>query len=584
MTKHPVNTASHQTAAIRLTVPKSPLFRWVVQQRVARSLHVSGGPGSGKSTLMALIALIDYVLGRPVVIFDPNGGTIDMFLAALSRLLAWLVGTGLLSRLLAARLLNRVTYVDMSATQGFVHPFPLYTPQAEGESPNQTASRLIDVIAATSPQLAEAPVMGLAAVEEVGRAVGILMAVLGLQAPEALDLLDDPLLWRARLEPLLQHPDYGVRQAARFFTRKPKKYWYSADWQRRKQAFERELRQLIYDNPSLAMFGASEPGVVWQRDLEQRRQIILLDFRHEQNRVLRRFKMQWGLTGFLDFVRMRGRGRDNLPINLTIDEIVSLYNMDTATGSTLFASLLDELINQLARDFRINLTLAHQFPFQIDERSLNTLLAMSSQALGLTPNAEDALGLSQQFFKVDPWKVKRWERVWMAPPLSWPPLEIDRNPVELSVEEQQLLGAYQFQDLDRFQFQCKLSAGEGRSGFMNLELVDISKEAQTTWAEEKLIATLRHKLLKQSGKPVDKVVGHTTQRLEDWPPAPAVDNHSAHPEEGEIPEKSEVDAVEPPVEETEPDAELSLILRDVLDQMAQEPLRKTWRLPFEDVA
>ena len=574
---------------IKIVLPENPIFKWAAFQKVARSLHITGGPGSGKSTLMALLILLHLVLGRPGVLIDPNGGTVDAFLGAILNFITQLLGSGQIGQAQVKQLLNRIVYVDMSGTQGYIHPFPLYTSQSATESPSKTASRLLDVIRASSPQLAQAPIMGMHAVEEVGKAVGVLMAIMKSQAPEALDLLRDPTLWRSRLQPYVQHEDYGVRQAALFFTAKQEKYWYSADWQRQKQAFERELRQLLYDNVSLAFFGASEAGINWQRDLEQGRKWILLDFRHEQNQGLRRFKMQWVMTCLMDYFRSRGRGRDNCPIELILEEITSLYNQDVATSSNFFTSSLDELINQIGRDFRVNLTLAHQFPFQIDPKSVKTLAAMSSQILGVTPDDEDSLRLSQQFLRIDPLKIKRKEKVLMAPPLSWPPLTVDERPVEYTVEEQQLLGAYQFQDLDVFQFQCKLSYGEGRSKYAPLQFVSIAQEAKTTWVEEQQIISLRKYLGKQTGNPSQPLTDAVRSRKDGWLPPKGKEPTQDQPDSsassatfsGNIADTStrQPIAANDEIEAKESDT----LLLDLLKEWQQQPVQKKWDLPFQEI-
>src|SRR5438067_12101328 len=60
---------------------KSMQIPWIGDIPRNRGIHATGGPGSGKSTLLAKgIAYVDFLFGIPLLIIDPQGGTIDRFL------------------------------------------------------------------------------------------------------------------------------------------------------------------------------------------------------------------------------------------------------------------------------------------------------------------------------------------------------------------------------------------------------------------------------------------------------------------------------------------------------------------------
>jgi hypothetical protein len=71
-------------------------------------------------------------------------------------------------------------------------------------------------------------------------------------------------------------------------------------------------------DPTLrAIFGAREPGIKW-RDVVQRKQTVLLDFRQEQDEEMRRFKMLWTFSYLYEWIKQRGRS-DATPFGVIID-------------------------------------------------------------------------------------------------------------------------------------------------------------------------------------------------------------------------------------------------------------------------
>src|SRR3712207_4733369 len=79
--------------------------------------------------------------------------------------------------------------------------------------------------------------------------------------------------------------------AAQFFlTEYPT--WKPADKDLRTNAFRAKLSDFLLDPRMKAIFGASSPGIDWGEVL-RKRQIVLLDFRHETDDAARRLKMLW---------------------------------------------------------------------------------------------------------------------------------------------------------------------------------------------------------------------------------------------------------------------------------------------------
>src|SRR5688572_367218 len=96
------------------------------------SLHLVGGPGSGKSRLLGRLLICQWLArGRPAVVLDPTGG----------------VRSNLLDKLIRQppevrqKLWPRLVYVDAGASD-FIVPTPLYVHLYEGDTAFSIANRL----------------------------------------------------------------------------------------------------------------------------------------------------------------------------------------------------------------------------------------------------------------------------------------------------------------------------------------------------------------------------------------------------------------------------------------------------------
>jgi len=398
-------------------------------------IHIQSGKGTGKSRLMGrMIAWLDFVRGTPLVIFDPHGPTIDNFLDKLIRL----------PRNLQERLWPRVLYIDMSGNTGQVIPFPLYY-RLGMESLYEISQRYLDVVRKLDPYLQTASIEGWNPFWRTGTFSGMILAALNFQITEAEIMLRSPSLWVERLREIqaicpeaLPAVAYfqeftGIRENIRT---------------RRLESFLNKIAIFSLDPTMRAIFGASQPGVNWQTVISDGL-AVLLDFRQDFDVERRRFKMIWTFNYFLDFVKRRGAGR-HTPISLMIDELSSLFSVDTLNGE-LFGKDLDELINVIARNYRIWLTIAHQEQFQLTERIQKALMTLGTQIIGITSDWEASLTSAKQFFRYDPYWVKKYEPIGAQGYRS----------VEFTVEEQIQMASHKFTDLGRFQFLVRPALKEG---------------------------------------------------------------------------------------------------------------------------
>lgn len=458
---------------------------WIPDNSRSMGIHIQAGKGSGKSRMMGrLIAWLDFVRGVPLVIFDPHGPTIDNFLDKLTRM----------PREIQERLWHRVIYVDMSGRSGQVIPFPLYY-RLGGESLYEISQRYLDVIRKLDPYLQTASVEGWNPLWRTGTYAGMVLAALGFQITEAEKLLQNPAAWERRFgEVLNTYPEAAPAVAylrelseARDNTRI-----------RRTESFFNKIAIFNLDPAMRAMFGSGSPGVNWHHVMS-RRQAVLLDFRHEQDIERRQFKMMWAFNYFLDFIKRRGAGRHQ-PISLMIDELSSLFSNKALTGEVL-GKELDELINVIARNYRVWLTIAHQEQFQLLENIQKSLMTLGTQILGATSDWEASLNSAKQFFRYDPYWVKKTEV-----------FESGSRTVEFTIEEQALMYSYKFMELGRYHFLVRPAYGEADVASF-LQPVSIESLDHGRYSDQELVTQARTLLMKHFGIPIDEVLREISERV-----------------------------------------------------------------------
>jgi hypothetical protein len=462
---------------------------WLPDNARSMGIHIQAGKGSGKSRLMGrVLAFLDFVRGVPTIILDPNGPTIDNFLDKI----LWL------PRQYQEELWKRVIYVDMSGQSGRVVPFPLYY-WLGGENLYTVSQRYLDVVRKVDPWLQTASVEGWNALWRIGTHAGMLLAALGCQISEVGNLLAEPEAWASRFDQALQrHPDVGP--AIEFFQAQYLR-WDEKTRARRTDSFINKTAIFNLDPTMTAMFGGSVPGINWEQVFRDKK-IVLLDLRHEYDTERRRFKMLWAFDYFLNYIKHRGAGHRHQPVSLIVDELASLFNVQAAGANALVADL-DELINVIARNYRVWLTLAHQEMFQFDERTQKTLLTMGTQIFGSTADLDTAINVARTFYKVDPYKVKRYEPMYGS--VLGMPNVLDYRPIEFSIEEQHLMVAYRAKEQPAFHFLVRPAPGEGTvTGAVHP--VTIANFDKNIWPNEELIAQARHLLSRRSGAPIQQVL------------------------------------------------------------------------------
>jgi hypothetical protein len=427
--------------------------------------YILGAKGSGKSTLEAALAWHHYLCGIGQILIDPIGvGLTDTFLW---KLLRFLWNMPFFSQ---ARYLARIKYVNIAA-KDYIVPFPLIYKTGAERSLLEVAERYLHTILISSPWLLHAQVQGWPPLHYVGSQTAIVLAALDYPLTFAQDLLRHPEAWERAgrfHEAVSRYPE--AAPAVAFFR---EEYIPAGEANRRRllNPYFDKIFTFTLDPNLRAMFGATTPGIDWE-EVERKGQTVLLDFRHEIDLELRRFKLLWVFSSLYEYIRLRGRRTQ--PLGLIIDEFASLCHK-LPGGENPMAELLDEFINQYMRNHRIWLTVAHQSLFQIDEQLRNTLFSLGTYAFGRAATMPEARLLADLLYRTNPNLVKHWRKVWMGGgSLHGRPLDpyiVDYEPEFMPLAEQQELFAQTITRQKLFDFLLRPALREGE---VSQEVIPIS--------------------------------------------------------------------------------------------------------------
>jgi hypothetical protein len=323
-----------------------------------------------------------------------------------------------------------------------------------------------------------------------------------------------------------------------------------ADRRRLTNPFMDKIFPFTLDPHLKAMFGSNTPGIDW-REVERERQTVLIDFRHEQDPEMRRFKLLWVFSSLYEHIKFRGRSPR--PLAVLIDEISAL-TQKIFSGENPLAAELDEFINQYMRGHNVWFSCIHQELNQIDEQLRNTLLSLGTYIIGGTSSMDSARILADALLLRDPNRVKHWRKVWMSGgslhgrPLD--PYVVDLEPEFLPLEEQKELFAQRVKKLGLFQFLVRPALSEGSIGsaVLPLSIHNIDRDPKTGLAafpEQQVLARIRAILAARSGKPIATLLAEQEERLTQRPIQSPPDSKALPAPESE-PERKE-----PPIQRLE---------------------------------
>lgn len=489
----PRATPAGSIRPISAEVPRELLSRSRFLADAGRSmgLLVIATRGTGKSRLLGrIVTFQDLLRGVATIVIDPLGGTIDNLLDQLSRL----------PQETQQRLWPRIRYVNMAGQAGRVLPFPIYYRATPTDSLYAISQRYVDLLRRADPALLTASIQGWNRLAPLCTATGMVLSALDLGITEAESLIITPDAWMDRLAHARQrHPD--AAPAVDYFAE------FSALPQREREMRAEGLRNKLslfrFDPTARALFGATTPALGWD-EVVANRQCVLMDFRDLTDLSRMQFALLWVFGSLLAYAKRRSNDKAQPPFSLVIDELSYLVGGGSPNTEVLTADL-EELINRLARNKNIWVTLAAQEQYQLPESIRNTLLSMGNQIFGSTSDLEAAIRLARRYLRYRPYWVKKRVPVYQMGGV------VDYTTEEFTKDEQEYLNALRFLDLPRFHF---LVAGSLREGTLptRLQRISIARLDQGQYVNVPLVAHARALLMERYGRPISVVLSEIDNR------------------------------------------------------------------------
>jgi hypothetical protein len=153
-------------------------------------------------------------------------------------------------------------------------------------------------------------------------------------------------------------------------------------------------------------------------------------------------------------------------------------------------------------------------------------MSMGTQCIGRLTAPQDRLYLSDQFLQFDPYRVKKKVPTYfnMAYPgfvrysdqvVMWPnPEIIDYTTEEYSIDEQRLLQADRFRNLDRFCFLVRAATAEGAVSDDLFEMT-IEPFDHAQYPDPEQIADVRRQLRERDGYPLAELLAEIDQKRQE---------------------------------------------------------------------
>jgi hypothetical protein len=418
------------------------------------------------------------------------------------------------------RFWERITYINVASSERVV-PFPLIYKTGQERSLLEIAERYLNVILLTSPWLQHAQVQGWPPLHYIGSQTAIVLAALDYPLTLALDLLRDPEAWRNAgrfAEAIRRYPE--AAPAVTFFL---EEYIPAGEANRRRLLNPYFDKVFVFnlDDNLRAMFGAIEPGIDFE-EVERKGQTVLIDFRHETDPQLKKFKLLWIFNTIFEYIRLRGR--TDTPLGLIIDELAHL-SQHVTKGENPLADLLDEFINTYMRNHHIYFTCCHQSIYQVDEKLRHTLLSLGTYLFGRCAEITEARELGELLWRNDPFRIKHYRRVWgreenMLIPRNeagreyfyklyptYPYYVLSHEPEFMNLEDQREEAANQLMDLGRFEFFLRPSLREGEvsSDIYKVNIAGMVTDKATgelCFPDQAIVAQVRSLLEATAGMPI----------------------------------------------------------------------------------
>jgi hypothetical protein len=445
-----------------------------------------------------------FLLAQPQVVFNPIGATIDNFLDKVIRHLSYLPKDG------DDQDSKRVVYVDMSAQDGSVVSWPLFYRLGTERSVWEVSERYLQVFKKSDPSLVTRPIMGWNPMRKVGVYAGMILTALGYQITEAESLLLHPEQWEDRLQQAeARYPT--VARAVSYF-RDEYLHLRKTERERVTNPLLEKIFTLSIDQRWQGMFGARKPGINWN-EVQEKKQTVLLDFRHVLDTEMRRFQLLWVFSYLYEWIKTRGRSPT--PFGVVLDEFPQMTQR-VESGDNPLAQEMESFIAGYMRQHQIWLVVGLQSPLQLDEQLQQTVLSLGSYLFGQATTIDAARVLANAMFLSNPYRVNHYrQRTVRVSPRDW---DVVEEPEFMPLHEQRELFAQQIMKLKQFQFLLRPAKSEGEitTDVYPISILTVDQDSETgelQFPNRELLQQLRHTLAPKSGIPVRALISEQEGRL-----------------------------------------------------------------------
>ncbi len=480
-------------------------------------IRVVAGKGSGKSRLIGrTLVFQDFIRRVPTLVIDPTQSLINNVLDKILRLPPHVQKVAY----------KRIRYINLAGevdTKGVMRvvPFPLLY---KARSPYDAAQRFPDVMERIDPALRSAPMLGIEALRNIATDAGSVLYAMGWQYSEAEAIIKHAPDYRALIM-RAQEREPGIRPSAEYLLDEFPKLK-PQEQEMKTSSFFARTNRFSRDQVSRAIYCAKEPAFSWDELLEKKL-LVLIDVSKVPT-AQRKFAMQWVYQSFTDWVRIESGLERTQPISLVIDELTEMLG-NPADNSDPMAEALRQLVDVIARNHKIWVTVLHQEENQVSQQVQMRLNGIGNQIIGVTSDPDAARKVASRFTPYDPDWERRREAVWGSEQIrdSWGDVTgtdhfvLDERRVDYTIQEQQEINSRAFLELPAFTFKIGISHREGSlpSALSDLSTatIDAGEFPQTA-----PLIHVRKALMERNGIPVQEVLREIASRV---PSATSTEQH-----------------------------------------------------------
>src|SRR5215216_4437825 len=437
--------------------------------------------GWGKSRFLGALCFQDLLRGVGTVVLDAVGGTIDNLLNKLLYL----------PEAQQVALSEKVIYCNMaghrvgdSAYDTYVSSWPMLYKLDKKGTLDVTSQRIVDLISKTNKALASASIQGLPRVEAILTSTFQILAAHNLPISCAIDLLQNPKVWRGKIEEAARLNPEVLRARNRLldFTEQPER-----TRQSQSEVILNRLQRIEFDVVAEAMFSAPAPLVDFE-DVVDNGKCVLIDLRYEKSDKARELKLFWVWGVLYEFIKSReANGRERPPLSLVIDEL-SYFVRGNSLNLRVITEEFRELMQVYKRNSNIWFTAATQEVDELPSGLARACLKTATHMYGAIDNPDLVKRLARR---------RRW-----GPDPNYPFLE----PEDLQIEY-----ARKLQELKKGHWLAGVSPEEGQLPTY-LEHIQTDHIDDGMFVKKDLVDKLKRCLMERDGVLVSEILQPPTNQ------------------------------------------------------------------------